>query len=453
MVDMTASMSSGAAAAAPELTVSSLTVCYGALTALEDVSLTVRAGEVVALAGKNGAGKTTLIRAIAGDVVPDYGTVRLGGRPVPRDPMAAARLGIRIVWQDLALLDNLDVASNVMFGNERRRHLLSEVALHNEASRVLTRLGIPLRDTTRPVRSLSAGQRQLVAVARAMAHDPKLLLLDETMASLGETEAALVERLITRLRDRGTTILMSGHSTELMFRVADRIVVLRDGRVVTEVSPGEVRPDDVRALISGQRADFAGRYAGRAASAIERDRLLDQLTARNRLLETSREMLQALAGVVPVADGLPIALQALRRGLTADEAALVTTSADGTESVRGYAGTADTIPPDTLAVARAALARDDPDGADARASNARASDARASDAGDVDRDGRFSSVTFAVPEGRAVLLAAWANGRRRDDAADLLTDAGHSLRLTLERERALAARLAAASGSDGALRQ
>jgi D-xylose transport system ATP-binding protein len=422
------------------LRVSSLTVCYGALTALEDISFTMRSGEVVALAGENGAGKSTLIRAIAGGVAPLSGTVRLGGRPVPPNPMAAARQGIGVVWQDLALLDNMDVASNVMFGNERRRHLLSVIALHKEAGRVLTSLGISLRDTTRPVGSLSGGQRQMVAVARAMAHDPRLLLLDETMASLGVTEAALVEGLIARLRERGTTILLSGHSTELMFRLADRILVLRDGRLVAEVVPSETRLVDVRALISGELADPAGLSARRWASAIEQDRLLDQLTARNRLLETSRRILQALAGAASVADGLPIALQALRRGLAADETALVITSPDGTESVRGYAGAGDTgagdtgpgdtgpgetIPPDTLTVARTALAGH---GAD--------------DVSDVARDGRFRFVTFTMPgasgpEGRAVLLAAWANGRCAGEATDLLEDTAHSLRLALGREPAL----------------
>jgi signal transduction histidine kinase/ABC-type multidrug transport system ATPase subunit/GAF domain-containing protein len=611
MVDMTASVDSGAAGAAPELTVSSLTVRFGALTALDDVSLTVGSGEVVALAGENGAGKTTLIRAIGGDVAPVSGTIRVGGRPVAPDPVSAARLGIRIVWQDLALSDNLDVGSNVMLGNERRRHLLSEVLLHNEAGRVLTRLGIPLRDTTRPVKSLSGGQRQMVAVARAMAHNPRLLLLDEPTASLGAKEAALVEVLITRLREQGTTILLSGHNMELMFRLADRIVVLRHGRVVTEVSPSEVRPDDVVALISGQPVDssarrqltrlhglagrlvssdpssslslilsalgaavgserlcihllagagelvcsasfgvpeqvlaawarlpvgaaggpaglaaetqapviedslrmepgswgvfgdlarsarvasswsvpvlgpggllgvitvfraipgkprrddldLAGLYAGYAASAIERDRLLDQLTARNQLLETIREMLQTLAGAVPVAGGLSIALQALRRGLAADEAALVTVAPDGTETVRAYSGDSVSqwngavhgngngngaaggreaaIPAATLAAARTALATDGPDGVARGGEKRAANGATGADGG----DGRYRWVTFTVPggsgpEGRTVLLAAWANGRCLDDATDLLEDAAHSLRLALERERALAA--------------
>ena len=485
-------MSSGAerdtVSGTPELTVSGLTVRFGALTALEGVSLALRAGEVVALAGENGAGKTTLIRSVAGDVTPVSGSIRVGGQAVAPVPSAAAKLGVRVVWQDLALADNLDVAANVMLGNERRRHLFSEVALHKDAARLLDRLGIPLQDTMRPVRLLSGGQRQMVAVARAMAHNPRILLLDEPTASLAVREAALVERLITRLRAQGTTILLSGHDTELMFRLADRIIVLRHGRVVTEVSPSEVHPDDVVALVSGQPVDssarfqltrlhgLAGRlvaadpssslslilsalgaalgserlaihlledgslvraaslgmpealltawerlpvgaaggpvglaaerqvpvieenlragggswqvfgnlarpakvasswsvpvlgpggllgvitvfraipgkprrddldlaalYAGYAASAIERDQLLDEVTARNRLLETIREMLQTLAGPVPVESALRIALQALRHGLGADEVVLVAAEPDGATLCRGYSSAA-----------------------------------------------------------------------------------------------------------------
>ena len=592
----------------PELSVSMLTVRFGALTALEGVSLALRAGEVVALAGENGAGKTTLIRSVAGDVTPASGVIRVGGQAVTPVPTVAAKLGVRVVWQDLSLADNLDVAANVMLGNERRRHLFSEVALHKDAASLLMRLGIPLRDTTRPVRMLSGGQRQMVAVARAMAHNPRILLLDEPTASLGVREAELVERLITRLRAQGTTILLSGHDTELMFRLADRIVVLRHGRVVTEVLPSEVRPDDVVALVSGQPVDssarrqltrlhgLAGRlvaadpssslslilsalgaalgserlaihlpedgalvraaslgmpealltawerlpfgaaggpvglaavrqvpvieenlragggswqvfdnlarpakvasswsvpvlgpggllgvitvframpgkprrddldlaalYAGYAASAIERDRLLDEVTARNRLLETIREMLQTLAGPVPVEAALRIALQALRHGLGADEVVLVAAEQDGAMLCRGYssapvdsrngdwrdgaghpAGTGVSghgggelaVPEATLAAVGAVLDRADPDGV-AVTSQASLGTLRT---GGGAGSGRHLSVTFAVPDGRTVLLAGWRDGTRPDDATDLLEDAANSLRLALERERSL----------------
>ena len=565
---------------APELLVSSLTVRFGALTALDDVSLTVRPGECVAIAGENGAGKTTLIRALGGDIVPDTGTIELAGRVLGSDPISAARLGVRIVWQDLALADNLDIASNVMLGNERRRHLFSSVSLHNEAARLLAKLGIPLRDTTRSVKSLSGGQRQMVAVARAMAHAPRILLLDEPTASLGVQESALVETLITRLREQGTTILLSCHDIGQMFRLADRIVVLRHGRVAAEVAPSDVHPDDVVALVSGQKVDssarrqltrlhrLAGRlvtsdpsssltlilsalgaalgserlcihltddapvptfscaaslgvpgalldawerlpggpgggpvgiaattqqpviedniparpgswavfggiarlakvasswsvpvlgpdgllgvitvfrsttgkpqrddldlamlYAGYAASAIDRDRLLDQVTARNQVLETIREVLQTLAGPVPVADGLETALDALRGGLGADEVALVTSTPAAGITCRAYAGPAGDVPSATLAAARAVLDSGGPSG----------------DA--IGASGDYLSVTFTAPGGRTVLLATWqatlqgtAPGTAPSDhATDLLEDAAHSFRMALEREAALAA--------------
>jgi signal transduction histidine kinase/predicted ATPase len=579
-----------AASGTPELSVSGLTVRFSTLTALEGVSLALRTGEVVALAGENGAGKTTLIRAVAGDVTPASGVIRVGGQAVAPVPTAAAKLGVRVVWQDLSLADNLDVAANVMLGNERRRHLFSEVALHKDAVRLLKRLDIPLQDTTRSVKMLSGGQRQMVAVARAMAHNPRILLLDEPTASLGVREAELVERLITRLRVQGTTILLSGHDTDLMFRLADRIVVLRHGRVVTEVLPSEVRPDDVVALVSGQPVDssarrqltrlhgLAGRlvaadpssslslilsalgaalgserlaihlpedgalvraaslgmpeallaawerlpfgaaggpvglaavrqvpvieenlrtgggswqvfgnlarpakvasswsvpvlgpggllgvitvframpgrprrddldlaalYAGYAASAIERDRLLDEVTARNRLLETIREMLQTLAGPVPVETALRIALQALRRGLGADEVVLVACGPDGAMLCRGYSSAATdwrdgelAVPEATLDSVGAVLDRADPDGV-AVTSQASLGTLRT---GGGAGGGRHLSVTFAVPDGRTVLLAGWRDGTRPDDATDLLEDAANSLRLALERERSLLA--------------
>jgi ABC-type multidrug transport system ATPase subunit/signal transduction histidine kinase len=579
----------------PELAVSGLTVRFDSLTALEGVDLSLREGEVVALAGENGAGKTTLIRAIAGDVTPAYGSIRVGGQAVAPFPSSAARLGVRVVWQDLALSDNLDVAANVMLGNERWRHLISEVALHKDAARLFERLGIPPLETMRPVTALSGGQRQMVAVARAMAHNPRILLLDEPTASLGVREAALVERLITRLRGQGTTILLSGHNTELMMRLADRIVVLRHGRVVASVLPSEVHPDDVVALISGQPVDssargqltrlhgLAGRlvaadpssslslilsalgaalgserlaihllddgtlvraaslgmpeelldawarlpvgaaggpaglaaerqepvieenlrtiggswdvfgmarpakvasswsvpvlgpggplgvitmfraipgrprrddldlaalYAGYAASAVERDRLLDEVTARNRLLETIREMLETLAGPVPTDKALPIALQILRVGLGADEVALATVRDSAVKDVgpltcRGYSspaadateGPGREVPRAILAASGAVLERADPDGV---AVTGQASLGTLRTGGDA--TGRHLSVTFGTPDGRAVLLAVWREASRPEDATALLEDAANSLRLALERERALAAR-------------
>src|SRR6202046_2446353 len=188
---------------APQLTVSGLVVEFGPVKALDGISLDLRAGEVVALAGENGAGKTTLVRCIAGDITPDSGAIALEGQVLPPGPVAAKRRKISVVWQDLALCDNLDVASNVMLGREGRRQMMSETRMHTAARQLFGRLGVPVQDTTRSVRSLSGGQRQLVAVARAMADNPRLLLLDEPTASGGVRESALVGGLITRLEDPG----------------------------------------------------------------------------------------------------------------------------------------------------------------------------------------------------------------------------------------------------------
>src|SRR5579875_1377945 len=163
----------------PLLTVSGLGVSFGAVRALDGIDLNVRAGELVALAGENGAGKTTLVRCIAGDIPPATGEIFLAGKPVPANPIAAARQGIAVVWQDLALCHNLDVAANVLLGREKRRLLLSESRFHEAAADVLASLHIPLLDTTRSIRTLSGGQRQLVAVARAMREQPRVLALDE----------------------------------------------------------------------------------------------------------------------------------------------------------------------------------------------------------------------------------------------------------------------------------
>jgi ABC-type sugar transport system ATPase subunit len=242
-----------------QLAVSGLRVRFGPLTALDGVDLTVRAGELVALAGENGAGKSTLIRCIAGDIAPTSGVIALDGRPVPADPQGAKRQGVSVVWQDLALCDNLDIASNVMLGRERRRQLLSSIRMRSDAGAILERLGVPLHDPERSVRSLSGGQRQLVAVARAMAHQPRLLLLDEPTASLGVQESALVEELIARVREQGTTVLLACHDISQMFRLADRIAVLRHGQLIAEVAPSEVHPGDVVALVSGQEVDASAR--------------------------------------------------------------------------------------------------------------------------------------------------------------------------------------------------
>jgi ABC-type multidrug transport system ATPase subunit len=243
----------------PLLSVSGLTVSLGPVRGLTGVGLTVAPGELVVVAGEPGAGKTALIRCIAGDIAPAEGEILLDGRSVPADPGAAGRRGISVVWQDLALCDNLDVAGNVLLGQETSRLMFSPHRLHAAATSLLERLQIPIPDTTRLVGSLPGGQRRLVAVAKAISRDPRLLVLDEPTASLGVVEAGQVEELIISLRRRGTTILLATRDIEQMFRLADRIIVLRHGSVVAELDPRGTHPDDVAALLSGQQVDSSAR--------------------------------------------------------------------------------------------------------------------------------------------------------------------------------------------------
>ncbi len=551
--------------AAPLLSVRDLDVRYGPIVALDGVDLEIQPGELVALAGENGAGKTSLVRCMVGDLRPTRGEVELFGRPVEHGDAHGGR-GVAVVWQDLALCDNLDVASNLLLGSEPRFLLPSDWRFHQRAAQVLAGLRIPLGDTTRIVRTLSGGQRQLLAVARAMHNRPDVLILDEPTSALGVAEAAEVEELVLRLRAAGATVVLVTHDIDQMFRIADRIVVLRAGRVVGDLDVAASHRDEVVALMSGQEVDSSARgqltrlqrladrlsssdrssslplilstlgaalgaerlaihrrsgdelvcaasfglpaalrsawnvlpvgpaggpvglaatreravidddistgaawsafrevgkqagvasswavpvvgtggvlgvitvvrssvgrpdrdeldlvalYAGYAAGAIERDRLFGEVTARNRLLETIRELLENLAGPVRLADGITVALSSLCGGLDADEVALVVTDKDGPTSWRGVVGQGGALPrPSAWLAAAADAAFTDPIGP------------HRGIAGGL----RLRAVSFLAPSGIGVLLAAWEGQEPTGEAEDLLADAAHSLQLALERE-------------------
>jgi len=204
---------------------------FGAVSALTDVSLEVRAGEVVALVGDNGAGKSTLVKLLAGVHQPTSGTITFMGQPVTLSSSAAAlELGIATVFQDLALCENLDVVANLFLGHELNPGCLDEVQMELRTWTLLEELAARIPSVRVSVASLSGGQRQTVAIARSLLLDPRLIMLDEPTAALGVAQTAEVLNLVDRVRERGLGVIIISHNMEDVRAVADRIVVLRLGR-------------------------------------------------------------------------------------------------------------------------------------------------------------------------------------------------------------------------------
>jgi D-xylose transport system ATP-binding protein len=234
---------------------------FGAVEALVDVDFEVYPGEVVALVGDNGAGKSTLIKAISGTQPADRGSYRFEGRDVTiRNPGDANRLGIETVYQDLALCDNLDTVANLYLGRELGRparwagplKVLSEPAMEDRAAERLETLGVTTIESLHErVGALSGGQRQAVAVAKATLWQAKLVILDEPTAALGVTQTAQVLELIRRLRDNGLGVIVITHNIDVVFEVADRIVVLRIGRRVATFEQRATTPQEVVSAIVG----------------------------------------------------------------------------------------------------------------------------------------------------------------------------------------------------------
>ncbi len=207
---------------------------FGPVHALEGVDLEVPAGQVTALVGDNGAGKTVLVKCVAGAWEPDGGQILWAGQPVHmRSPREAAALGIETVYQDLALCDNLDIVQNMFLGRERvRRVVLDENTMERSAGQTLAGLSVTtVRSIRQPVASLSGGQRQAVAVARAVMWNSKLVIMDEPTAALGVAQTAMVLELIERLSHQGIAVLVISHNLNDVFEVADRLAVLHLGRM------------------------------------------------------------------------------------------------------------------------------------------------------------------------------------------------------------------------------
>jgi len=235
--DTDASTSSGAPGGAPLLELRQIEKRFGPVRALRGVDLAIRAGEVTALVGDNGAGKSVLIKTIAGIHQPDGGEILWDGRPVHvKTPRDAAALGIQTVYQDLALCDNLDIVQNMFLGRERTHFvLLDEDSMEKSATETLSGLSVTtVRSIRQPVASLSGGQRQAVAIARAVLWNSKLVIMDEPTAALGVTQTAGVLDLVRRLADRGLAVLLISHNLNDVFKVADRIAVLHLGRLVAD---------------------------------------------------------------------------------------------------------------------------------------------------------------------------------------------------------------------------
>jgi simple sugar transport system ATP-binding protein len=240
----------------PVLEVQGISKHFGAIHALDDVSLTISAGEVVGLMGDNGAGKSTLVKIVAGNFPPTAGRLLVDGRPtVFEGPSAARKSGVEIVYQDLALCDNLPASINIFMGRELTRWIGPLRVLDFKAmSRRAAELFTALKSETRPrdvVRAMSGGQRQAVAIARTHLSQAKIVLMDEPTAAISVRQVAEVLDLLRRLREQGIAIALISHRMPDVFAVADRIVVLRRGRKVADKAVASSSPEEVTGLITG----------------------------------------------------------------------------------------------------------------------------------------------------------------------------------------------------------
>ncbi len=245
----------------PLLEVRGLSKTFGPMQVLRNVDLAVPPGQVTALVGDNGAGKSTLVKCISGIYGHDSGEIAFAGRPVAiHSPRDAAALGIEIVYQDLALCDNLDIVQNMFLGRERTSGLvLEDESMEELAAQTLSSLSVRTVSSVRQrVASLSGGQRQTVAIAKAVLWNSKLVILDEPTAALGVAQTAQVLELVRRLADNGLAVVLISHNMNDVFAVSDRIAVLYLGRLVAQVNATEVTHAQVVELITAGRSGNLG---------------------------------------------------------------------------------------------------------------------------------------------------------------------------------------------------
>jgi D-xylose transport system ATP-binding protein len=225
---------------------------FGGVRAVDDVSLSVHAGEVVALLGHNGAGKSTLMKMLAGAYPIDSGEVRLNGQAVKiANPADSQHLGIETIYQTLALADNLDAVANLFLGRElmTRWGTLDDYAMEKAAREVFHRLNPNFKNIRVPVRSLSGGQRQVVAISRALYFNAKALIMDEPCAALGPEETRMVHDLVRKLKAQGVGIFLISHDMPDVFGLSDRLSVMKNGKTVGTYRTADVTEDEVLGMI------------------------------------------------------------------------------------------------------------------------------------------------------------------------------------------------------------
>ncbi len=238
--------------ATPAVEMHNINVAFGGVRAVNDVSVDVRPGEVVGLVGGNGAGKSTLMRALSGAHPADSGEIRIDGRVVRiANPRDAKDRGIETIYQTLALADNIAAPGNLFLGREllTRLRTLDDSAMEDATRKVMGRLNPNFKRFAIPVKYLSGGQRQSVAIARAVHFNAKILIMDEPTAALGPAETAQVRNLIRQLKGEGLAIFLVSHDIHDVFDLADRISVMYHGRVVGTVNKNDVTTDEVLAMI------------------------------------------------------------------------------------------------------------------------------------------------------------------------------------------------------------
>jgi signal transduction histidine kinase/ABC-type multidrug transport system ATPase subunit len=276
------------------LEVAGLSKRFGASTILRGLDLRVDAGEVVALVGENGAGKSVLVACLA-RVFESDGDIRLAGQPLPGNADQVRAAGVEVVWQDDAYCADLDVVANIYLGQEPGR-FLSASSMQENARAMLRRVGAESLHLSRPLRLMSRGQRQLVSVGRALMSNPRVLLLDEPTASLGVAETLRIRALIRECRAAGTGLLLVTHDLEEVAALADRVVVLREGRIVADSSARSISRDDIVALMSGIGMDSTAR----------------------RQIHRLRSLVDQLSDVEPAAS-LPLIVSAMATALDQDK--------------------------------------------------------------------------------------------------------------------------------------